>query len=279
MMQRMPTSGSTDRVALITGGSRGLGLIMTRALLQAGYCVSVVARSSLGALKKIEFETAMRLGEGRLLGVHADISHLEDCENAVDRTLGTFRRIDVLINNAARYFPSFDADGNVAAVKYWKSSPEEWREAIETNLNGAYYMARLVAPQMIERHFGRIINISTSWRSLVRNGHGSYGPSKAALEASTAAWAKDLAGSGVTCNVLLPGGASDTRMSVGMPRSKENPLLPPEVMAAPIVWLASERSAAWTGRRFVAKDWDITLPPDEAAMKAASPAAVEPIII
>ena len=252
---------------------------MTRALLEAGHRVSVVAHSDVDALRSIELETAMRFGKDRLLGVRADISRVGDCERAVGRTLHAFGRIDILVNNAGRYFPSFDAEGNVVPVKFWKSSAEEWREAIETNLNGAYYMARLVAAPMIERHFGRIINISTSWRSLVRNGHGSYGPSKAALEASTAAWAKDLAGTGVTCNVLLPGGASDTRMSAGVARSKENPLLSPEVMAAPIVWLASERSAAWTGRRFVAKDWDVTLPPDEAAMKAASPAAVEPIII
>jgi 3-oxoacyl-[acyl-carrier protein] reductase len=252
---------------------------MTKALLEAGYLVSVVAHSDVDALRSIELETAKRFGKNRLLGVRADISRAGDCEHAVDRTLGAFGRLDVLVNNAARYFPSFDADGNVAAVKFWESSPDEWRDAVEINLNGAYYMARLVAPRMIERHFGRIINISTSWRSLVRNGHGSYGPSKAALEASTVAWAKDLMGTGVTCNVLLPGGAADTRMSVGMARSKENPLLSPEVMAAPIVWLASELSAAWTGRRFVARDWDIALPPDEAAVKAASPAAVEPIII
>jgi 3-oxoacyl-[acyl-carrier protein] reductase len=252
---------------------------MTKALLETGHRVSVVAHSDVDALRSIDRETAMRFGKDRLLGVRADISRVEECEHAVTRTQRAFGRIDILVNNAGRYFPSFDAEGNVVAVKFWKSSAEEWREAIEINLNGAYYMTRLVVPQMIERGFGRIINVSTSWRSLVRNGHGSYGPSKAALEASTAAWAKDLAGTGVTCNVLLPGGASDTRMSVGMARSKEHPLLSPEIMAAPIVWLVSERSAAWTGRRFVAKDWDIALPPDEAAMKAASPAAIEPIII
>jgi 3-oxoacyl-[acyl-carrier protein] reductase len=99
-----------------------------------------------------------------------------------------------------------------------------------------------------------------------------YGGSKAALEAHTASMAQDLAGTGVTANVLVPGGGAATRMveGLGLPMSS---FIDPEVMAAPIVWLASEASNGVTGRRFIARSWDPALPPDEAAAVAGAPVA------
>ncbi|MEX2454718.1 MAG: SDR family oxidoreductase, partial [Rhodospirillaceae bacterium] len=101
-----------------------------------------------------------------------------------------------------------------------------------------------------------------------------YGPSKAALEAASSCWAEDLAGTGVTCNILIPGGAADTNLLPGNPgdpgrAGADGMLVAPEVMRAPVVWLASRASDGWTGRRFVARLWDETLAPEAAAEKCA----------
>jgi NAD(P)-dependent dehydrogenase (short-subunit alcohol dehydrogenase family) len=99
-----------------------------------------------------------------------------------------------------------------------------------------------------------------------RAGFSPYGPSKAALESETIIWAQDLAGTGVTVNSLLPGGATDTGMvPPDIPRER---LLDPNIMVPPLLWLASEPASEVTGARFVANLWDSSLPPGLAAEKA-----------
>jgi 3-oxoacyl-[acyl-carrier protein] reductase len=107
---------------------------------------------------------------------------------------------------------------------------------------------------------------------MMLEGFSPYGPSKAALEAATAVWAKDLASTGVTVNALLPGGPANTRMIPAHEASDRSKLVQPEVMMAPIVWLMSSASDGVTGRRFVAKDWDRSLDPRAAAEKAGAAA-------
>jgi 3-oxoacyl-[acyl-carrier protein] reductase len=155
-----------------------------------------------------------------------------------------------------------------------------------SNVAGPHLMASAVVPGMIARGFGRIVNVSTSRPTMLFAGGGAYGPSKVALEASSRIWAEELAGTGVTVNVLLPGGASDTALIPGDVGSRARPfaagseppgregfvdgLLPPEIMAPPLLWLASDASDGVTGRRFVARDWDDGLPADVAATRAES---------
>jgi 3-oxoacyl-[acyl-carrier protein] reductase len=272
-----------DRVCIVTGGSRGLGKVMADALVDAGCLVAVSALREPEALRAVEAETASRVGPGRLIGIKADAGVPEDCAAVVEQTLRTFGAVHVLVNNAGRGMLEVNPAGFLAAKPFWEAPVAGWDELIAANVNGPFYMARAVAPHMVKRGFGRIVNISTSWGTMVRAGYSPYGPSKAALESCTAIWAKDLAGTGVTCNVLLPGGATDTRMVPGTGPDRlgpaGHPVLRPDIMAPPILWLASDRSAAWTGRRFVAKEWDTRLPPDEAAAKAASRATDLPIIL
>ena len=135
-------------------------------------------------------------------------------------------------------------------------------------------MARAAVPGMIAGGGGRIVNVTTSLDTMLAAGMAPYGQSKAALEAGTAIWAKDLAGTGVTANVLVPGGPVDSAFlppDTQFPRDK---LIKPDIMAAPIVWLASP-AADVTGRRFVARLWDTSLAPDEAARRAGAPVAWE----
>jgi NAD(P)-dependent dehydrogenase (short-subunit alcohol dehydrogenase family) len=138
---------------------------------------------------------------------------------------------------------------------------------------GAFLMTRAVLPTLLAQRWGRIINVTTSldtmWRSLMQ----PYGGSKAANEAILTALAAELEGSGVTANVLVPGGAADTRL---VPRSMapdRSQLIPPGVMVTPLLWLCSNRSDGVNGQRFIAMRWDVSLPPEEAAKKAGAPAA------
>jgi NAD(P)-dependent dehydrogenase (short-subunit alcohol dehydrogenase family) len=158
-------------------------------------------------------------------------------------------------------------------TRFWTVSPEAWRMVIETNVVGPFLMARPAAPAMIEAGWGRIVNISMNHETMRRRGFSPYGPSKAALESETIIWAHDLAGTGVTVNALLPGGATATGMIPhGITPELRAKLLDPAIMAAPIVWLASERSDGVTGRRFVAARWRADLPEAEAAEAAAEEA-------
>ena len=108
---------------------------------------------------------------------------------------------------------------------------------------------------------------------MVRVGLSPYGPSNAAVEAMTAIWAQDLAGTGVTVNALLPGWASDTDMIVREDHPDRSRLVPPSAMVAPAVWLASDESDGVTGMRILAKDWDASLPAAEAFKAASATAA------
>jgi NAD(P)-dependent dehydrogenase (short-subunit alcohol dehydrogenase family) len=144
---------------------------------------------------------------------------------------------------------------------------------MDINVAGPFLMARAAVPRMIERGGGRIVNVTTSLDTMLSAGMAPYGQSKAALEAGTAIWAKDLAGTGVTANVLVPGGPVDTAFLPPDTLFPRDQLIKPDVMRAPIVWLASAEAAGVTGRRFVARLWDTALPPGAAAARAGASVA------
>ena len=135
-------------------------------------------------------------------------------------------------------------------------------------------MAKAVAPHLVKQGLGRIVNITTSHFTMVMDGFSPYGPSKAAMEAATVIWSKDLAGTGVTVNALLPGGAANTRMIPQGDLVDRSTLVQPEVMMAPIVWLMSPRSNGVTGRRIIAKEWDAARLASTPADQVGSPRVV-----
>jgi 3-oxoacyl-[acyl-carrier protein] reductase len=117
-------------------------------------------------------------------------------------------------------------------------------------------MARAAVPAMLRAGWGRIVNVSVSRETMRRAGFSPYGPSKAALESETVIWAQDLAGTGITVNALLPGGATATSMvPASISPELRASLLQPEVMVAPLLWLVSPRSDGITGKRVIARRW------------------------
>jgi len=144
---------------------------------------------------------------------------------------------------------------------------------IDTNVNGPFLMARRVAPVMVKAGWGRIINISMNHETMRRRGFSPYGPSKAALESETIIWSQDLAGTGVTVNALLPGGATLTGMIPdAVPDQIRSALLDPAIIVPPLLWLVSPDSDGTTGRRIIATKWRTDLKGREAADAAMDPA-------
>ena len=149
----------------------------------------------------------------------------------------------------------------------WEIAPEQWQRFLTVNATAPIMMARAVVPHMLRAGNGRIITVTTSLGTMVRAGYLLYGASKAAAEA-----AADLKGTGVTSNVLVPGGVTNTAI-VGDEAGDRARMLQPEIMVPPLLWLISDAAVRVTARRFVAMDWDASLPGEQAAEKAGVPIA------
>ena len=252
------------RVVLVTGAARGLGLAMARGAADAGAKViyADVDAQALGLL------ASAGIGQGDAAAtVTIDIADLESCRNGVKSCLERFGRIDVLVNNAGRG-PNFVTNGDPnGSLKFWEADPLRWGALIQTNVVGTFNMSHCAAQPMLAQGFGRIINISTSLATMYRAQGSPYGVSKAAIETETMIWARDLEGSGVTVNALLPGGAVDTDFvspsTREAARAGKTVLLDAQIMVDPMLWLASNESADISGARLVASKWALDQPLEE----------------
>jgi NAD(P)-dependent dehydrogenase (short-subunit alcohol dehydrogenase family) len=261
-------AGSLEgRVAIVTGAASGMGHVMARAFAEAGAAVAGVDVQS-GGLDALAAEPVFK---GKLLKVVANVGDEAACQRAVADTVSAFSRIDILVNCAGVNMTAAAPPGQ-GRVKFFDANASGYLRILSINLGGSFLMAHFAAKEMLKNNWGRIINITTSFDTMLAGGLSAYGSSKSALEASTASWAKDLAGTGVTVNILVPGGPTDTAFFP--PNAPKPPvLIDPQVMALPVVWLASAGSDGITGCRFVARDWDAKIPAAEAAEKVRAPAA------
>lgn len=258
------------RVAIITGGGRGLGYEMAMALVEAGAKVAITSARERGELDAVVAEAKDLPGSGELAAFQADVCDYGACEWVVRETIERFGALHCLVNNAGRGLKSVNPDYVLNPTRFYEHPIEGWREIVTTNVLGPFHMARAAAPHMVGQGFGRIINISTSDVTMVRKGYSPYGPTKSAVEAMSRIWAQDLEGTGVSVNVYLPGGATDTAFLPEMEnkRGADGNLLDPKIMRAPVLWLCSDDSDGHTGERYIARLWDDALPPAEAAAKA-----------
>lgn len=259
------------RVAIVTGAGAGLGRAMARALAGAGTNV-VFADINEEAARNAAAEMSGRPRAGRTLAVACDITRLDDCRRTVDAALAQFGALHILVNNAGKGPAHVEASPKTKSLKFWEADPDIWRLVITTNVTGTYFMSHAAAPHLIAAGWGRIVNVTTSLPTMQRRTNSPYGVSKVAIEAETLIWSKDMEGTGVTVNSLIPGGAVDTDF-VSAPtradmKASGRKILQPEVMIAPILWLASTLSDGVTGRRYVGKNWDERLDPSVAAAKA-----------
>ena len=262
------------KVAIITGAASpiGLGHAMTVALVRAGARVALLDINDAW-LAQSAVEMRAIGGEGCALPLRTDITDPAAAEQAVRRTIAALGGLHILVNNAGISPRSAEFTEAAQSTNFWDISPVVWSRVIAVNLSGAFFMSRAVVGHLRDQGWGRIIGVTTSLDTMWRKGGTPYGPSKAGHEAFVAAMAQELEGSGVTANVLVPGGATYTNMTASTLGDARDKLIQPEVMQAPVVWLASEASNGFNGQRIIAYFWDERVPIEERLQKACAPAA------
>ena len=268
-MQDRPLTG---KVAIVTGAGSpiGLGRAMTLALVRAGARVAMLDVSEAW-LEQTANNVREVGGDSCVLTQVCDVSDPDSAEEAVRKTIAGLEGLHILINNAGTNHPTGHGYGN--RTNFWDITPETWSKILAVNCSGPFHMARASVGHMVAQKWGRVIGVTTSVDSMYHEGMCPYGPSKACHEALSALMARELEGTGVTANVLVPGGATDTNILPQDLCYDRALLIRPEVMQAPAVWLASEESKETNGQRFIAYDWDESLPIEQRLKKAGAPAA------
>jgi 3-oxoacyl-[acyl-carrier protein] reductase len=259
------------RVAIVTGGGRGIGRAMVLGLAKTGIHVIATAARERAEIEAVAEEVRQSGGGSQVLPLVADVAQDNDCAAVVDAAVKRFGRLDILVNNAARGMKYVSHEFLTEPTRFWEVAPDTWRLVIDTNVTGPFLMARHAVPVMLTAGWGRIVNVAVSQGTMRRRGFSPYGPSKAALESETIIWAQDLEGTGVTVNALLPGGATLTGMvPQTMSEQARSAMLDPSIMVPPLLWLVSTDADGMTGRRLVATKW-----PAGGDGRSAAEAAIE----
>jgi NAD(P)-dependent dehydrogenase (short-subunit alcohol dehydrogenase family) len=247
-----------NRVVLVTGAAGGIGAAITKALIGSGHSVAAVDRDA-GGLKRLATSE-------RVHPILADLGSEAPCREAVAAAVAHFGRLDAVINNAGIGVSSLRPDGekNLPAIE--ELTPEIWDRFFAINVRAPMLVTQAVVPHMKKGGFGRVINNTTSFRTMLRV--LPYGATKSALESASAIWAEELKADRITVNVLIPGGPTDTAFisdGAGWDRAK---MLRPQIMGPPACWLISDQAGDYTGQRIIAAKWDAALPGKDAAAKA-----------
>ncbi|GGI98143.1 hypothetical protein GCM10010121_005520 [Streptomyces brasiliensis] len=237
---------------LVTGGTSGLGLAMATALAEAGASVALTGRSAARA-------EAVAAGLPGALGLELDVRDEASVARAVERAWSRLGGIDMLVNNAGIGMRTVNPRFMTDPRGFWEVPPDGFRAVIDTNLTGYFLVAREVTPRMLAAGGGRVVNISVNDTTMRRAGFVPYGPSRAGTESLSRIMAADLHGTGVTVNLLLPGGATVTGMLPLDAAPEGVAFLEPSVMGPPIVWLASDAAAGVHDERIVAAEFDTWL--------------------
>ena len=233
----------SGKIAMISGGSKGLGAALARRFAAEGAAVSLCARHA-DELEAVISE--IEASGGRALGVVADVTSEEDMVSWVAKTRATLGPVNILVNNASLLGQRVPIEEYSAAV---------WRQVVNVNLTGAFLFAKATIPALRETG-GSMIHVSSGVGDHGRPLWGAYCASKNGLEALSEMLAGELEGDGVRSNAVDPGAMRTEMRAEAYPSEDPDNVPTPAELADIFVWLASDRSADVTGQRFRAKEFD-----------------------
>ena len=249
-------------IAVVTGASRGIGRELALGLLEAGSHVLAVGRDG-NALE--ELRRAAAGARARLVCIAADVATEAGRARIEASVTAEFGYLTCLVNNAAIGMGSVRRDYHNRPVTHVELDAEILNRFLSTNASAPIVLAVRLLP-LFRLGWRRIIILGTSFNSMHRLGFIPYGMSKAALESASAIMAAELTDSGITLNVINPGGPVNTPMVARSDPQQQDLLIAPGIMVKPVCWLASRASDGVTGRRITATQWNEAAP--EAAMTA-----------
>lgn len=194
-MELLPEPMQTlrDRVAIVTGGSRGIGRAIVEALAAQGAKVAVNYASSSGAAD--EAVAAIASAGGEAIAVQADVSQADQVDNLIKTVMDKWGRVDILVNNA----------GITRDTLLMRMKPADWQAVIDLNLSGVFLCTRAVTKIMLKQKSGRIVNIASVAGQMGNPGQANYSAAKAGVIGFTKTIAKELASRGITVNAVAPG--------------------------------------------------------------------------
>jgi NAD(P)-dependent dehydrogenase (short-subunit alcohol dehydrogenase family) len=244
----------TGKVVIVTGGAGGFGRAFTRAFLEAGARVAAfdVTEAGLAALRAEHHG----VNEDRLMTETVDISDFASCQAAVDRVAERFGGVTVLINNAGLGMGSVRDSHHIELIGIDEVSPDIWNHMVGVNLTGPWNMTKASIKHLRAAGAARVINVTTSFFTMLRGKFSPYGPSKSGFEAMSAAHAAEFEEDGITVNVVVPGGPADTPMVPDGAGFNRADLVQPANMTYPALWLCSSEGDGMTGHRYIAGRWD-----------------------
>jgi NAD(P)-dependent dehydrogenase (short-subunit alcohol dehydrogenase family) len=250
----MMMADMSGKVVIVTGGAGGFGRAFTKAFLDAGAKVAAldVTEEGLASLR----DEHRGVNEDRLMTEKVDIADFASCQAAVDRVAERFGGVTVLINNAGLGMGSVKENHHIELIGIDEVTPEIWNHMVGVNLTGPWNMTKASIGYLREAERARIINVTTSFFTMLRGKFQPYGPSKSGFEAMSASHSAEFEEEGIMVNVVVPGGPADTPMvpdGAGFDRAD---LVQPANMTYPALWLCSEEGDGMTGNRYIAGRWD-----------------------
>jgi 3-oxoacyl-[acyl-carrier protein] reductase len=234
----------SGRVALVTGGSRGIGRAICEALADAGAAVAINYQGSERAAREVAREIAEAGGGAEIF--QADVSQREEVQRMKKQVLARFGRVDLLVNNA----------GITRDRTFVRMDEEAWAAVLSVNLNGVFYCTKAFLDGMLERRYGRIVHISSIVGQTGNYGQANYAAAKAALLGLTKTLAKELATKGITVNAVAPG-FIETEMVAAVPEETRGKIVKQipmgrlgtaQEVAKGVVFLLSDDASYITGQ-------------------------------